>query len=103
MRTKGIASLLLISLLCLPSLAGAMALAGNAIVHRPIGEWNLPSSLSVAVAAFFGTPLIIAAAAICALVLFRFQVSPRIKLADVMIVGLGMIATLLVSFRPILL
>lgn len=99
MRTKGIISLIAVLLLCLPSFAGGFALLYNLLAHRPIGDWSVASSVSVALAMLFGTPLVILATGVCAIVLFRMKVPPRIKFADVAILSLGMIATLVVSFR----
>ncbi len=97
---KGVFSLASLVLLCLPSVLGMLSLVFNRLIGRPIQEWGTASSLFVASAVFFGMPLILMAIAVCAVVVLWFRVPPRVKSAHVAILGIGIIATLFVMYRP---
>lgn len=99
MHRKGIVNLIAVVLLCLPSLVGAIALLVNFLLNRPIAEWDLASSISVALAVLFGWPLVFVAMIVGGAALLNLGVSTRIKLADGIILGLGALAALIVLFR----
>ncbi len=99
MHPKGLASLVSVCVLCLPSLAGGFALCSNFLARRPIGEWNLPSSLSVALAVMFGVPLVLLALVIGGFAMLNVQVPRRIKWADGIVLVLAVVCSLAVSFR----
>ncbi len=99
MRPKGIPTLIALLLLSLPSMVGMFALLLNRVAGKAVESWGTTSSLAVAVAAMFGMPLTILAIAVSAPSLLGRKVSPEVKLADVVILGAGMFATLFVSFR----
>ncbi len=100
MRAKGIPSLVLLLLLCLPSTVGGAVFLLKLSTGQPVESWGVPASLMVAVAAMFGTPLILLAIALCVPIILGRKVSPGLKFADLVILGMGMAATLIVSFRP---
>ncbi len=100
MRRNGVLSLVVLLLLCLPSIAGMAALLFNLVIRRPIEAWGLSSSIPLAVAAMFGMPLVFLALVVFAPILLGRRVPFAIKLADLAILGVGIIATLVVSFRP---
>ncbi len=86
------------TLLCLPSLAGGIALVGNALLGHRITEWNLASSASVAAAVILGGPLVVVAAIIAAVMAFSPRVSMGIKYANYAIVTVAGIATFSLVF-----
>ena len=43
-EAKGIVGLIAVTLCCLPSLTGGIALLFNFLIHRPIEEWGVASS-----------------------------------------------------------
>lgn len=100
MLPKGSVSLIGLVLLCLPSVLGMFSLVFNWLIGRPIDEWGTASSVAVATAVFFGMPLILMAIALCAVVVLWFRVSPRVKSADVAILGIGIASTLFVTYHP---
>jgi hypothetical protein len=67
MRVINIGSFLSVGLLCLPSLAGGPVHLYNCLLRRPIAEWGLGSSITVAFAMFCGTPLVVLATFVVAL------------------------------------
>lgn len=99
MRVRGIISLVSTVLLCLPSLAGAMAVLANAVLQRHIEEWGVMSSVSVASAVFIGGPLVLAAAAVSVLVGLSRGVSQNIKYAHYAIVIIAALSTFLLTFH----
>ena len=69
------------------------------MLHRPIGEWCLASSVTVALAVLFGGPLVFVAIIVGATALLSVSVPMRIKYADAKILGLAMISAVLVAIR----
>lgn len=99
MQTRCIASLVLTCLLCLPSLAGAVVVLVNVLLQRPIGEWGVVSSVTVASAVFVGMPLVAVAAVVGGLVGLNCTVSQKVKYAHYFIVSLATIATFSLTFH----
>jgi hypothetical protein len=97
MRSKGIATLVAVLFFCLPNLAGGTALLYNYLLGRPIDQWDKFSSLSVATAVVLGTPLLIVAMLICALAVFKLNIPQRLRFADVSIVALAVVGSMLIS------
>lgn len=64
MHAKGIASLVVTVLLCLPSLIGGAAFLINLLLHRKIEEWEETSSALAALGVFVGGPLVTLAAVV---------------------------------------
>jgi len=93
MHAAGIISLVPTVLLCLPSLAGAMAVLANAVLQRHIEQWGTVASVTAASAVFVGWPLVVVAAAFGALVGMSHGVSRRVKYAHYTIVGVATLAT----------
>ena len=100
MRLKGVFSLAVTTVLCLPSLLGGTVLLLNLLLQRQMGEWGNGSAESVALGVFIGGPLVALAAFLGLLVAFRESVSLQVKAAHLAIVVLGVAATfcLLVRF-----
>lgn len=101
MRPKGILTLVVLVLLCLPSVLGMTALLYNAAIHRAIGDWGTASSVFVAITRFFGMPLTLLAIVVCGATLLAGRIPPRIKSADVAVLGVGVLANLFVTFWPL--
>jgi hypothetical protein len=99
MRAKGVLSLTMTVVLCLPSLAGGLALLAALLLRRHLGEWGQRYAASVALGVFVGGPLVAVATIIGVLVAFRDSVSLRIKSAHLIIVGLSAIATIFLLLR----
>ena len=99
MQTRGIASLVLTVLLCLPSLAGAAVVLVNVLLQRRIEEWGVASSVTVASAVFVGMPLVAGAAVVGGLVGLNRTVPQEVKYAHYCIVGLATIATFSLTFH----
>jgi hypothetical protein len=91
---RGIISLGATAFLCLPSLAGGVALLLNLLRQRPIEEWGNASIEPTALGAFFGGPLICIAAFVGLLVTLRQDVFMEVKAAHLAIVLLGAIAAI---------
>ena len=96
---KGIVSLVVTVLLCLPSLVGGAALLMNRMVYPDMREWSQISSALVALGVFFGRPLAEVAAIVGGIIALRRSVSLKIKYAHLLVVGLGTIASLFLSFQ----
>jgi hypothetical protein len=99
LRIRDVAALTAIPLLCLPGLGGGVALLVNTLTGRPADHWGVVSSVAVVIASMFGIPLLLMAIVVCAFVLFSIGVSPKAKLANVILLGLSIAATFSVSFR----
>jgi small-conductance mechanosensitive channel len=99
MHTRGVISLVLTVLLCLPSLAGAVAVLANALLQRHIGEWGVASSALVATAVFMGRPLVVIAVVLSGLVGLSRSVSQKVKYAHYVIVTLATVATFSLTLR----
>ncbi len=74
-------------------------LSCNFLLHRPIGEWGLASSVTVALAVMFGGPLVFVAMIVGASALLSFHVPQRIKYVDATILGLAIMFSLIVALR----
>ncbi len=96
---RGIFSLILTVLLCFPSLLGGTALLINSMIYRDAEEWGRVSGAMAAMGGIFGRPLVALAAVVGATVVFRKNVPPKIIYAHLLVVVLGMIATLVYLFR----
>ena len=99
MCIKDVGSSVAVGLLCLPSLAGGIALLYNFLLHRPIEEWGLGSSVTIALAVFCGTPLAFLAMMVCGAVFFSSGISSRTKWFNIMILNVTLLAVLLLSIR----
>src|SRR5208337_738115 len=99
MHAKSVLSLTATTVLCLPSLLGGVALLANLLLQRHMEDWGRASRASVALGVFVGGPLIAMAALLGVLVALSNNLSPRIKSAHLIIVGLGALATLSLLFR----
>ncbi|MFB3815744.1 MAG: hypothetical protein ACE14L_16700 [Terriglobales bacterium] len=96
---KGISTLFLTVLLCLPSLVGGTALLLNLLRYRNIGDWEQVSSALIASGIFFGGPLVALAALVGGAIAFSRGVSLQVKYAHLVIVILATIATLALLLR----
>ncbi len=99
MRPRGIAGLVAVAFLCLPSVAGAIVLLYNFAIQRPVTEWGLASTATVALAAIFGYPMLVAAIVVCAVSVLSSRVPVGVKFTDISILGLGILTTFVVTFR----
>lgn len=97
MSARNVLSLLAVSILCLPSLAGGFVLLYNVLWRHKIAEWGLASSVTTALAALVGMPLLFGAVIVCATAMFRGGVRPRIHAANVTIVSVSVISLLMLS------
>ncbi len=97
--TGGILSLLLTAFLCLPSLLGGAAFLINLWLYRDPTEWGRVSGALVAMGGIFGRPMVALAAVVGATVPFRKNVPPKVMYAHLLVVVLGMIASLVFLFR----
>ncbi|HMK21495.1 MAG TPA: hypothetical protein VK466_04125, partial [Terriglobales bacterium] len=86
-------------LLCLPSLTGGAAIIANSVLQRHIEEWDLVSSLSIALAVFVGAPLVWVAAVVSTLVGLRPDIPQEVMYIHYVIVGLATIATFSLTFH----
>ncbi len=91
---KGIFSLILTVLFCLPSLIGGTAFLVNLMLYRNPEEWGQLSGALVALGGVLGRPFVAVAAVVGATVAFRSNVSPGIKYAHLSVVVLATIASL---------
>ena len=100
MQAKAVLSLAATIALCLPSLLGGFVLLTNLLLQRHLEDWGPASTTSVALGVFVGGPLVTMAAVMGLLVALSDSLSPKIKSAHLIAVGLGAIATvsLLVRF-----
>lgn len=98
-HTKGIFSLAITVLLCLPSLVGGIAFLVNGFLHRDAAEWGQTSGALVAMGVVFGRPITALAAIVGATVCFRESVHPKIKYAHLVVVAFATIASLFFLFR----
>ncbi len=99
MRAKGVLSLSAAICLCLPSLVGGLALLTNFLLQRRLQDWGQNSAASVALGVFVGGPLVAIATMVGVLVAVSPVISPQIKSAHLIVVGLGAIATVSLLFR----
>jgi len=99
MPAKGVLSLTMTVVLCLPSLVGGLALLAALLLRRQLGEWGQYYAASVALGVFVGGPRVAVATIIGVLVAFRDSVSLKITSAHLIIVGLGAIATMSLMFH----
>ena len=98
-RVRGVISLLVTVLLCLPSLAGGAALFLNLLLRRDIEQWEEISSALIASGVFFGAPLVGMAAIAGAVTAFNRSMSGEMKFAHLFVVSLAAIASLSLRFR----
>jgi hypothetical protein len=98
-RTKGMFSLAITLLLCLPSLVGGTAFLMNLWLYRDAAEWGQTSGALVALGCILGRPLTALAAVVGSTVVFRGSVSPKIKYAHMLVVGLATVSSLFFVFR----
>jgi hypothetical protein len=94
----GITSLLIITLLCLPSLIGATTLRLQLFLHEDISQWNSVASALIAFGSWFGLPLVLVAAIVGAIITLT-RVPLRIKNAELFIVTLASLATVFLLLR----
>jgi hypothetical protein len=99
LRIRDVAAVTAIPLLCLPGLGGGIALLANTLSGRPADHWGVVSSVAIVIANIFGIPFLLMAIMVCAFVVFSIGVSPRAKLANVLLLGLSIAATFSVAFR----
>jgi len=99
MKPKVVISLAATALLCLPSLLGGLAMLANLLLQRHLEDWGRASAVSVALGVFVGGPLVMMAAMLGLLLAFSDSLSPKIKSAQLIIVGLGAFATISLLFR----
>lgn len=92
-RGKGVVSLFLTVILCLPSLVGGAALLINVLLHRNINQWGQALSALVAFGVFFGTPLVALAAVVGGITALSGRVLVEIKYAQLLVSVLAAIAT----------
>jgi hypothetical protein len=98
-HTKGIFSLAITVLLCLPSLVGGTVFLINLLLYREAAEWGQTSGALVALGCILGRPLTALAAVVGSTVVFRGSVPPKIKYAHMLVVGLATVASLFFVFR----
>lgn len=98
MRVKGLPTLITISVLCLPSVIGGVAVLYNFMLHRHLAEWGETSAALIGSAMFFGLPLMAIAALMGIVVALRSVVSPAMKLAHLIVVVVGTTATIGLAF-----
>jgi hypothetical protein len=98
-RPKGILSLTVTILLCLPSLVAGTALLVNRLLYRDIEQWEESSSALVALGVFVGAPLVPMAAVVSAIAALRQRVSVKIKYAHLVVLILATIAELSLFLR----
>ena len=99
MRAKGIISLAATIFFCLASLVGGLALLTNLLLQRHLEDWGQNSAASVALGVFVGGPRVAIATMLGVLVAASPVISPQIKSAHLIIVGVGAIATVSLLFR----
>ncbi len=98
-RPQGILSLTVTVLLCLPSLVAGVALLVNLLLYRDIEQWAQISSALIAFGIFFGNPLVLLAAVVCAIAALMRRVSVGIKYAHLVVLTLATIAELCLFLR----
>jgi hypothetical protein len=98
-RPKGILSLTVIVLLCLPSLVAGAALLINLLLYPDIEQWEESSSALVAMGVFVGAPLVPMAAVVSAIAALRQRVSVGIKYAHLAVLTFATIANLSLFLR----
>jgi len=99
MHAKGILSLTVTVLLCLPSLVAGAALLINLLLYPNIEQWEEISSALVALGLFVGAPLVPMAAVVSAIAALRRRVSVGIKYAHLTVLTLATIAELSLFLR----
>ena len=99
MWAKGVLSLIATVVLCLPSLVGGLALLTNLLLQRHPADWGEGSAGLVALGVFIGRPMVAIATMIGLVVALRPSVSAQMKSAHLVIVVLGMMATISLWFR----
>jgi ABC-type arginine/histidine transport system permease subunit len=98
-HAKGILSLFLTVLLCLPSLIGGMALLVNLLLYREIEQWGQTLSALIALGVIAGTPLLLLAAVVNGITALRGRVSAGIKCAQLLLASVAAIVELSLLFR----
>jgi uncharacterized membrane protein YhaH (DUF805 family) len=98
-RPKGILSLTVTVLLCLPSLVAGAALLVNRLLYRDIEQWTQFSSALIALGIIFGNSAALLAAVVCAIAALRQGVSVKIKYAHLVVLTLATIADLSLFLR----
>lgn len=99
MRTRGLISLVLTCMLCLPSLLGGTLLLVNSLLYHHIEEWGQATSAFVALAVFISGPLVLLATVVGLLAVLNQSVPPRIKYAHLLIVMTSAICTVTILLR----
>ncbi len=99
MRAKGVLSLIVTGVLCLPSLVGGLALLSNLLLQRHLSDWGEGSAALVAMGVLIGRPMTAMATMIGLVVALRPSVSVQMKSAHLIVVVLGVIATISLWFR----
>ncbi len=99
MRPKGVLSLIATVVLCLPSLIAGIALLAGVLLQRHPAEWGESSAAVVALGVFIGRPLLAIATMIGLVVALRSSVSAPMKSAHLIVVALGMVATIALWYR----
>jgi hypothetical protein len=92
--SKGILSLTVTVLLCLPSLVAGAALLVNRLLYPNIEQWPQISSALIALGIFFGNSAALLAAVVCAIAALRRRVSVKTKYAHLVVLALATIANL---------
>ncbi len=98
-RPKGILSLTVTVLFCLPSLVAGAALLVNLLLYRKIEQWPQIASALIALGIFFGNSAALLAAVVCAIAALRQRVSVKIKYAHLAVLTLATIANLSLFLR----
>jgi hypothetical protein len=98
MHIKGLPSLITVSVLCLPSVIGGVTVLYNLLLPRHLAEWGETSAALIGSAMFFGLPLLAIATLLGVIVALRSVVSPAMKLAHLIVVVVGVTATICLAF-----
>ncbi len=99
MPAKGVFSLAATIVLCLPSVIGGLALLTNLLLQRHPSDWGDGSAVLVALGVFVGRPMVAIATMMGLAVALRPSVSAQMKSAHLIIVVLGVMATISLWFR----
>lgn len=81
-----------VAILSLPCLVGGAVLLYNAVTGHRIAKWGLLSSLTVALAAYAGMPLLFGAVVVCVASAFRGEVPLRVHAVNIGIIGLSLVS-----------
>jgi len=85
--------------LCLPSVIGGLVLLTNLLLQRHPSDWGDGSAVLVAPGVFLGRPMVAIATMMGLAVALRPSVSAQMKSAHLIIVVLGVMATISLWFR----